>query len=171
MPDKSDAFAIKAVVDGVDHLAEEIENKWGVGRPRLLVDDDMRERFDRQAHLFNKAVTRRDVNAVRRHGEGMSKGWIALDKCASERGALPLDPDVWEWSGPDGVIAVVRTNPEAHAVLREGRAVEVWTLEEVGRVVSGFRDTIGEIKRVFPGAEVVDARIRPTALDEYDESP
>ncbi len=56
MTKKPDLFAIRSVIDGVDHVAVEMENKWGVGRLRLLVDDDMRERFDRQAMLFNEAI-------------------------------------------------------------------------------------------------------------------
>ena len=75
MTQNSDMLAIKAVIDGVDHVAAEMENEWGVGRLRLLVDDDMRERFDRQAALFNEAVFTNDAKAVRRHGEGMRKAW------------------------------------------------------------------------------------------------
>ncbi len=76
---------------------------------------------------------------------------------------------LWEVNGPDGVIAVVRTNPEAHAAVREGRAVEVWTLDEVARVIASHRDTIGEAKRVFPGAEVVDVRVKPIDREKGDD--
>ncbi len=171
MAKSSDALAIKSVIDGVDHVAVEMETKWGVGRLRLLVVDDMRERFDRQAALFNEAVFTNDVKAVRRHGEGMRQAWQALDKYASDYRFCRIDPTVWEVNGPDGVIAVVRTNPEAHAIVREGRAVEVWTLDEVARVIAAHRDTIGEAKRVFPGAEVIDVRVR--SIDEAvgDELP
>ncbi len=81
-----------------------------------------------------------------------------MDQAADQCGAKPLDPDIWEANGPDGVIALVRTNPEAHAVVREGRAAEVWTLDEVARIIGNLRRTVGEAKRVFPGAQVVDAR-------------
>ncbi len=171
MTESSDALAIKAVIDGVDHVAVEMENKWGVGRLRLLVDDDMRERFDRQAALFNEAVFANDVETVRRHGEGMRKAWQTLTKYASDCRFCRIDPFAWEVNGPDGVIAVVRTNPEAYAVVREGRAVEVWTLDEVARVIAAHRDTIGEAKRVFPGAQVVDARVRPADWEKGDDLP
>ena len=45
---QSDFDRMKAAVDGVDHFACTMEKKWGVGRLRLLVDDDLRCRFDRQ---------------------------------------------------------------------------------------------------------------------------
>ena len=171
MTKNSDALAIKAVIDGVDHVAVEMENEWGVGRLRLLVVDDMRERFDRQAELFNEAIITNDAKAVRRHGEGMRKAWQALGKYASDCRFCRIDPTIWEVNGPDGVIAVVRTNPEAYAVVREGRAVEVWTLDEVVRVIAAHRDTIGEAKRVFPGAQVVDVRVRPADWENGDELP
>ncbi len=171
MTTKPDVLAIKSVIDGVDHVAVEMENKWGVGRLRLLVDDDLRERFDRQAQLFNEAIIFNDARAVRRHGEGMRKAWQALDKYASECRFSRIEPVVWEINGPDGIIAVVRTNPEAHAVVREGRALEVWTLDEVARVIAAHRDTIGEAKRVFPGAEVIDVRVRPVDWDKGDDLP
>ncbi len=171
MTEYSDALAIKSVIDGVDHVAVEMENKWGVGRLRLLVDDDMRERFDRQAELFREAVIFNHLKAIRRHGHAMRRAWLALDKYASKCRFCGIEPIVWEVSGPDGVIAVVRTNPEAHAVVREGRAVEVWTMDEVARVIAAHRDTIGEAKRVFPGAEVVDARVPPVDRAKGDELP
>ncbi len=169
MTQNSDTLAIQAVIDGVDHVAAEMEKEWGVGRLRLLVDDDMRERFDRQAALLNEAVFTNDAKAVRRHGEGMRKAWQALGKYASDCRFCRIDPFAWEVNGPDGVIAVVRTNPEAHAVVREGRAVEVWTLDEVARVIASHRDTIGEAKRVFPGAEVVDVRVKPIDREKGDD--
>ena len=171
MTKKPDVLAIRSVIDGVDHVAVEMENKWGVGRLRLLVDDDMRERFDRQAMLFNEAIITNDAKAVRRHGEGMRKAWQALDKYASDCRFCRIEPFAWEINGPDGIIAVVRTNPEAYAVVREGRAVEVWTLDEVARIIAAHRDTIGEAKRVFPGAQVVDARVRPADWENGDALP
>ena len=171
MPKLSDTNLIQTTVDGVDHVAVEQESKWGVGRLRLLVNDDLRGRFDDQARLFNEAVFANDVKAVREHGEGMRKGWLALDRAATDAGCTPLAPEVWEASGPDGVIAIVRTNPEAHAVTREGRASEVWTLDEVARVIVNFRDSIGEAKRVFPGARVIDVRVKSIDWAVGDELP
>jgi len=48
MSKKIDLLAARSVIDGVDHVAVEMERKWGVGRLRLLVDDDLRQRFDQQ---------------------------------------------------------------------------------------------------------------------------
>ena len=42
------ATAIQGLVQSVDALTDAMERRWGVGRLRLLVPDDLRERFDRQ---------------------------------------------------------------------------------------------------------------------------
>ena len=39
---------IKAILDGVDAIARQMEGKWGVGRLRLLVGDALRIKFDAQ---------------------------------------------------------------------------------------------------------------------------
>ena len=158
MTETSDYISMTATVDGVDQVACEMEQKWGVGRLRLLIDDNLRRRFDEQADLFNAALDAADVKGVTRHGDGMKRGWLALDQAAGDAGQLPLSPEVWEVKGPDGVIAIVRTNPEAHAIVREGRAVEVWTLDEIARIIVKFRDGVGTVKRLFPGAQVTDVR-------------
>ena len=101
----------------------------------------------------------------------IGRGFVDNHRAATEAGCAPLAPEVWEASGPDGVIAIVRTNPEAYAVTREGRAAEVWTLDEVARVISKFRDSIGEAKRVFPGARVIDVRVRSIDWAVGDELP
>ena len=161
--------SIQAMIDGVDIDAVEMEKKWGVGRLRLLVSDDLRERFDRQAEKFNRAVWVADVGDVRKHGNGMHRAWQILDQAATEDGAKPLDPVVWETRLGDRVLAIVQTTAEAHAISGDGRAREVWTMEEIGRVLVAFSQQIGEAKQVFPGCEVVD--VRPPPLDELVDDP
>ena len=156
--------SIQAMIDGVDIDVVEMERKWGVGRLRLLVSDDLRARFDRQAEKFNRAVWDADVGDVRKHGNGMHRAWLALDEAATEVGAKPLDPVVWETRIGDRVLAIVRTTAEAHAITGDGRAREVWTMEEIARVLVGSSQQIGEAKKVFPGCEVVD--VRPPPFDE-----
>ena len=46
MTETNDYITMKATIDGVDHVACEMEQKWGVGRLRLLVNDNLRQRFD-----------------------------------------------------------------------------------------------------------------------------
>jgi len=38
-------------------------------------------------------------------------------------------------------------------------------------MIAAHRDTIGEAKRVFPGAQEIDARVRPVDSEIGDELP
>ena len=66
----------KAHIDGVDAVAIAMEARWGAGRLRLLVDDSLREKFDRQRFLFNAAIWHGDMQAggpaVTAHDRGLA---------------------------------------------------------------------------------------------------
>ncbi len=149
-----------------------MEAKWGVGRLELLVDDELRLRFRRQLEKFNEAIEQHEINRVRRHGAGMHKAWSTLDQAATFAGAAPLDPLVWEVAGADGrVIGVTRSNADAFSATRSGRWVEVWTLEELARVVDAWPE-IGRTKQTFPGAKIVRVRSkRPINWSQGDDLP
>ena len=49
-------YAIRAILDGLDHVAVEMERKWGVGRLRLLVSDLLRAKFDAQKDKLDAAI-------------------------------------------------------------------------------------------------------------------
>lgn len=156
---------VTAIVDGVDAVAASMEAKWGVGRLRLLVDDDLRERFDRQRRKFNKAIWSGELADIERQADGMRKGWQALDRAAEQAGARPLAPEVWEVRLDDGkVAALVRTAAEAHKVAREGRYLAVYTLDEIARLIQAYPE-VARAKEVFPGALVEDVRARAEDID------
>lgn len=162
--------AIQAVIDGVDECARQMERKWGVGRLELLVDDDLREKFRRQLRRFDEAIKEHDVHKVRQAGAAMRRGWEALDRVAIAAGAKQLDPMVWEVQMPDGrVAAFCRDNTDAFAATWTGRYVDVWTMEEIARIIENFPE-IALAKQTFPGATVTN--IRPRRIPEpYDEIP
>lgn len=165
--------AIGSAIDGVDKVASDMERKWGVGRLRLLVPDDLRERFDLQKLAFDKAIEANDVDTVRRTGAAMQRAWAALDRVATEAGAQPLSPEHWECVAPDSgeVFAIVRSNAEAAALLREGRAMQVYTLDEVARLLAGFPE-LAKAKAAFPGIEVSAVRSRAPFDEAHgDELP
>ena len=163
-------IAAHAHMDGVDALAIDMEQYWGVGRLRLLVDPGLRERFDRQRYLLNQAVWHGDLESVRRESFRMAKAWAAVDQSAKAAGAVPLAPVVWEATMASGdVLAVVRDDEDAKAVVREGRAVVVFTMSELATMVENYRQVV-EVKSTWPGATVEAVR-RPTdPLDKLADS-
>ena len=148
----------KAHIDGVDAVAIAMEARWGAGRLRLLVDDRLREKFDRQRFLFNAAIWHGDMQQVVLQSRRMIAAWQALAREAEAAGAPILSPEVWEVALADGtVVALVRSPEEAHAVVAEGRRVTVYTLAELAILLENYRE-VTKTKITFPGAEVVSIR-------------
>ena len=158
------AQEVQGIIDGVEHRRTDLERRWGVGRLRLLVRQELRTKFDRQVELLGVAIHRGTIEDLRREGLRMHNAWRALDQAAQVEGASELVPEVWEVALGDGrVIALVQTNVEAKHVLREGRRLEVWTLDEVARLIVAFPMLV-RAKEIWPGAEVVAVRHRAPEL-------
>lgn len=153
-------LAGRAYIDGADETAREMEAKWGVDRLRLLVSPELREKFDRQRYLLNQAIWHGELEAVKREAGRMVTAWLALDRAATEAGKQPLEPCVWEIELADGTVAaVVPDNERAASVIAEGRQVVVYTLEEIGRLLSNYSE-LAKAKLIFPGATITEVRSR-----------
>ena len=153
-------IAGSSAVDGMDAVAREMEQRWGADRLRLLVDADLRDKFDRQRYLVNQAIWHGQLHEVQEQAGRMVKAYRALDRAATAAGAQLLSPDIWEVALKDNrVLAIVRTSTEAHAVAQSanGRAVVVWTLDEVAAMVSAQSEVM-MIKTAFPGAKITAVR-------------
>jgi hypothetical protein len=148
----------QGAIDGADAVAIAMEARWGAGRLRLLVDDKLREKFDRQRFLFNAAIWHGDLQQVVLQSRRMIAAWQALAREAEAAGAPILSPEVWEVSLADGsVVALVRSPEDAHAVVAEGRRVTVYTLAELAVMLENYQE-VTKVKVTFPGAEVVQIR-------------
>jgi len=163
----------QAILDGVDAAVSASERTWGVGRLRLLVDDDLRARWDRQWLSWCRACGAYDLAAIRSQGAAVRRAIAILEAEAIAAGHGPLRPDVWEVGYEGRVIAVCRTSPEAGVVARERRDLEVWTVEELVRVALSGRQLVSAVKQHFPGAEVLALRSPAMDIDwtKGDELP
>lgn len=164
-------IAGRAAIDEVDALAHRLEQEWGAGRLRPLVSTDLREKFDRQRYLFNQAVWHGTLEDVRREAARMVKAWQAVERAALASGADKAAGAVWEVAGEETgtVFALVRDGADARAVKAEGRAVTVYTLDEIARLLEGF-PAIAVAKAHFPGAEVVAVRTPSDPLDAISDT-
>jgi hypothetical protein len=154
----ADYIAGQVAIDGVDQLAVEMELKWGVDRLRLLVGDELRVKFDQQRYMTNAAIWHGDLADVRRETDRMRLAWHTLDKAAESAGASKLSSEVWEVALADGtVVALVRDEDARRRVSSEGRKVAVYTLAEIGRMISAY-PAISRVKKTIPGAEVTIIR-------------
>lgn len=147
-------LAGRAAIDEADAAAIQAERFWGVGRLRLLVSAELRERFDRQRYRFNQAVWHGDLEDVKRESQRMCAAWRVLDAAARKSDQSAIDPVFWEVGLSDGSVAVIcRSNAEAHALVAEGRRCTVYTLAEIGRLIEALPAVV-KAKETFPGATV-----------------
>jgi hypothetical protein len=100
----------------------------------------------------------------------MRKGWQMLYRVAEQAGAGALKPHVWEAVSPSGkVIALVpgEAHGPAAAETSNGRWVEVWTIQEIARLIEQEPwSVVGKVKEAFPGAIVTDFRQKDLLDDE-----
>lgn len=151
-------IAGQAHIDEADGMAAAMEGKWGCDRLRRLVGPELREKFDRQRFLFNRAVWHGELDDVRREATRMVNAWRALDADAEKLGAKKLDPQVMEVVLADGrIAAIVPDNDHARLVIHEDRRMDVYTLEEIARLLNGFPE-LARVKDSYPGSEVVAVR-------------
>jgi len=145
-------------VDEMDLTVIAMEQKYGVGRLRLLVPIELREKFDRQDFKFQRALyDASDPEELKVECQRMIKAWHAVDKAAGASGKPQLDPAVLEVALGDGrALAIVRTAFEAHRVAK-GRAMAVVTVEEVARLFEASEPLV-TLLAAFPGARVTGVR-------------
>ena len=151
----------RSELDSCDYVAHQMERKWGMGRLRLLVSAELRERFDRQMLKLDDAINDANLDEIKLNAPRLEKAWNALDRIATESGCTTPNPDVWEIALEDGsVVAIVREEWEAQHVIAEGRQMLVYTLAEIGRLLSACPG-VAEIKKLFPGAAVMPWKRNP----------
>jgi hypothetical protein len=154
-------LAGRAALDPVDHLASEMETYWGCGRLRLLVSNDLRERFDRQRLKLNHAIWHGDLPTLQHEAARMLTAYKHLNETAqdnAELGVSMLGFPCLECTLQDGSIAViVPSNIEAHQIIHQDRRCHVYTIEEIARLIDGY-PTLAKIKHSFPGATVTNIR-------------
>lgn len=174
-----DASLIKAALDRLDETARALERKWGVGRLRLLVDDILRARFDRQAVLLDGVLwgpsgSHGDGTIILAQIDAMCRGWQAMDAAAVKAGHAPVPPTWWECQAPDGrLFIVVPANADASLIAdhARGREAVVYLAEEVGRLLAAWPD-IARVKVAFEGARVTEIRPkRPPDWEHGDDLP
>lgn len=144
----------------VDLVASEMERKWGVDRLRLMVDKDLREKFDRQRYLFSQAIWCGELEDVRTQSRRMAAAWRALDRAATEAGKAQAAPEVWEVALSNGrTVAILRdwTDAALFEAQRSDRSAQVYTLAEIARLIEAHPEVV-KAKAVFSGAEVTQVR-------------
>ena len=171
-----DQDLVNAAVDRLDATAHAMERKWGIGRLRLLVDDQLRAKFDRQARAVDEALNgpTRDGRTIIAQVDAMERGWQLLDKAANAAGYMSMPPTWGEAVGPTGkLFLIVGDNADASQIAEQaaGREATVFTFAEVGRLLTAW-PVVATAKAEFPGARVTELRVqRPIDWARGDDLP
>lgn len=165
-----DHYKKRSLTEGLDHLAKQMETKWGVDRLPLLVSDQLRAAFYQQKDLLDEALTSGDLALIDIQVGGMKRAWEALDQAATQSGQSILSADIWEVKLPVSgrVVAFVKTSAEAQVIARPD--LETWTVSEIAQLIDGMDENVRAVKQLFPGAEVTAITKKETP-SQTDEKP
>ena len=155
-----------------DRVVTDYEARWGVDRLPDLVSPELRERFETQCDLLNKAIWQGDASEVGRLVPISCRAYAALEKAAREAGHAELTGEAWEAPFPHGgVLCITRTIDEAVKVARERPEAVVWSVCEVANVIGSHEtaNAVTRAKMAFPGA-VVES-VTPTLKELDDDIP
>jgi len=151
--------AIQEAIEPLDRVAVEMEARWGAGRLPRLVTPETAARFGSAKAKLDGAIMARDVQDVCRRARVMIRGWQAMDQEARERGA-----EAWEgraigirWNGQDW--SIVWDRADLPLICQQSRAPErTIAAAELLHAWRALKDRIAgidEVRKVFPGGEVV----------------
>jgi hypothetical protein len=157
----------------VDQAIRAAELRWGVGRLETLITPDTLLRWKRGYGEWRDAIIDGNLDRVRDLAPKIVGALKFMQAEAERLGHKPLDPNTWEAADSGGHVYVfTRTQAEANAVAADHRDKEVWSIDEVVRILSRYRQ-VSEIKRAFPGATVERLTARPEsfASDFAKEDP
>jgi hypothetical protein len=144
--------------------------EWGHDRLPYIVSDETRIKWWRNVDALNRAINANDPEKVTAMVDNMVKGLQKLRDEATAAGHAKSDHRTMETALPSGgVLCVVQGWPE-HAHRPEPRPnVQVYSIEEIARLIDSQFSLVQKTKALFPDAKVTNARNKYADLN--DEVP
>lgn len=167
---------MRTIIETVDEHARALNRRWGYNRLPHLVPIEWAERFKAQRDKWQAAcfecagsLLPADIDRVRKHGEAMLRAYDALERVAGESGHAPSQPWQKEFELRDGTpVVLVQDRADIGQVETSGRAVQIWSLQEVADIVAKFPEIV-RAKEAFPGAEVIQMATGAAVIDKLDD--
>ena len=155
-------------------LTRDLDHFWGIDTLVEIVPPEMAEKFGGAVAKLNAAIEAQDVDEVVKWVGVCMRGSKAMHETALASGAAPASDEAW----------LIQADDKQYALLKDVRAwqrfqdkhpdIEVLTEREIIMAISFFRksklgEMVGETKKHFPEAEVIDFREDTTeGLFEHD---
>jgi hypothetical protein len=159
--------ALFSIALATDRKGRDMDEKWGVNRLQTLVPAEWAEKFKRQARNFSLALESKDLDETRKHGASLERAYAKLDEMASAAGYVPGPAEQWEFETVEGLVILVKDSSRTGQVERNGRACQVWSLDEIASVIRNHPEIV-KAKLAFPGAVLESMRPGKVALDADD---
>lgn len=155
---------VDTLLEPLNRVAKEMEEKWGIDRLPGLVPIEMAERFASAAEKLDLAMATGDTERITERAEVMRRGWIKLDEIAEAAGHEAWQqPEVWEGRRPDGKTFLLVKDGSTAIKANRDTGQGVWTLAEIGKLLQHF-DTDGftqAMKEEFGGTLVSINAVEP----------
>jgi hypothetical protein len=164
----TDEQVLRYWIGEVSNAAALLERRWTRAALKR-VDPDVAKRLEEQRDLFDRAAVTGTVEEIERHGAALCRGYAVAVKTLENA----QEPDGAYLLGQDPrsgfTVAIGNQKPAAERVQEVHGRAAVWiSPDEVAAILSGLGafKTLTTIKRMFPGAEVIDIRPREPAKAE-----
>lgn len=161
----------------LDRVANEYDRKWGIERLPELVSTDTAEKYGFSIGKLNEAITATDPEQTKAWAAVCIRGLHAMDAEATRLGAKPASGKYLEYEledehgGEPFRMGILFDDKEWQTAQDERPDLKFFTLREAAIALRTKMDTgpVAEVKKAFPGAQVVEHRRTPLeeALNDH----
>jgi len=168
---------IAHALETVDRVANEMENKWGIGRLTTLIPADLAAKFGKAKAQLDQAIDDNNPELVAVYADALARGWQALDQKALAMGHKLIGSEtvsvVTEAGRKFAFAADVPTADAANKLLAGDVTCMAWI--EAARIIEAYDkdNIIGAVKQTWPEATIaaVNQAKRDDPFDLDDEIP
>jgi len=144
----------------LDHMAHQMDLKWGVDRLVELVPIEMAEKYGAAMAKLNAAIEAADPEQVSLRAGVCMRGLAAMDRTASESGATPASQDVWLVQADGREFGLLRDARAWQSVQKKHPSVRLITEREMILAIEMYQRSlagkmIDQVKSSFPQADVI----------------
>ena len=155
-----------------DHMAQEMDRKWGVDRLVELVPPEMAERYGAAMAKLNAAIEANDPDQVSLRAGVCMRGMAAMDQAATESGARAASQDVWLVQADGREFGLLRDSRAWDSVQEKHPNVSLISEREVVLAIEMYQQSVtaqmvNAVKSSFPKADMVKIPKQPLS----DEIP
>jgi glutamate 5-kinase len=143
-----------------DHMAHQMDLKWGVDRLVELVTPEMAEKYGSAMAKLNAAIEAADPQQVSLRAGVCMRGMEAMDQAATQSGAEPASRDVWLVQADGREFGLLRDARAWQSVQEKRPGVRLITEREMVLAIEMYQRSLAgqmveQVKDSFPKADVI----------------